>query len=133
MKNRYGVDGVMIGRAAIGYPWIFKEIKHFLATGEILEAPSIEERVDVCKAHLEKSIEWKGDVLGILEMRQHYTNYFKGIPNIKPYRLQLVTLNKKEELLQVFDEIVAMDTVVFKKFATTILSSIIPLFSIPLN
>ncbi|MBK6729572.1 MAG: tRNA dihydrouridine synthase DusB [Bacteroidetes bacterium] len=113
MKNRYGVDGVMIGRAAIGYPWIFKEIKHFLATGEILEAPSIEERVDVCKAHLEKSIEWKGDVLGILEMRQHYTNYFKGIPNIKPYRLQLVTLNKKEELLQVFDEIVAMDTVVF--------------------
>ncbi|HET8962352.1 MAG TPA: tRNA dihydrouridine synthase DusB [Chitinophagales bacterium] len=113
MKNRYGVDGVMIGRAAIGYPWIFKEIKHFLATEEILAPPTIEERVAVCKSHLEKSIEWKGDVLGILEMRQHYTNYFKGIANIKPYRLQLVTRNSKEELLQVLDEIVAMDTVVF--------------------
>lgn len=113
MKNRYGVDGVMIGRAAIGYPWIFKEIKHFLATGEILAPPTIEERVAVCKSHLEKSIEWKGDVLGILEMRQHYTNYFKGIANIKPYRLQLVTRNSKEELVQVLDEIAAMDTVIF--------------------
>ena len=112
MKNRYGVDGVMIGRAAIGYPWIFKEIKHFLATGEILAPPSVEERVAVCKSHLEKSIEWKGDVLGILEMRQHYTNYFKGIPNIKPYRLQLVTRNSKEEIFQVFDEIVAMETAI---------------------
>lgn len=109
MKNRYGVDGVMIGRAAIGYPWIFDEIKHFLQTGEILPSPSIEERVVVCSAHLEKSIEWKGEVLGMLEMRQHYTNYFKGIPNIKPYRNKLVTLNTKEELLQVLNEIAQLE------------------------
>ncbi len=109
MKRRFGVDGVMIGRAAIGYPWIFREIKHFMATGEILNAPSVEDRVAVCKAHLEQSIAWKGEVLGILEMRQHYTNYFKGIPNIKPLRNQLVTLKTKAELIHVLDSITTLD------------------------
>ncbi len=108
MKNRYGVDGVMIGRASIGYPWIFREMKHFLATGEILQAPSLEERVEVCRTHLLKSIEWKGEVLGILEMRRHYTNYFKGIPDIKSYRNLLVTLNHLNELNGVLDEIAEM-------------------------
>ncbi|MBC8045296.1 MAG: tRNA dihydrouridine synthase DusB [Fimbriimonadaceae bacterium] len=104
-KNKYSVDGVMIGRAAIGYPWIFREIKHYLKTGEILAPPSIEERIEVCKQHLQKSIEWKGEVLGILEMRRHYTNYFKGIPNIKHYRSQLVTLNSFDEIIQILDEV----------------------------
>lgn len=109
MKRRFGVDGVMIGRAAIGYPWIFREIKHFMATGEILNAPTVEDRVAVCKAHLQQSIAWKGEVLGILEMRQHYTNYFKGIPNIKPLRNQLVTLKTKAELIHVLDSITTLD------------------------
>jgi nifR3 family TIM-barrel protein len=108
MKNRYGVDGVMIGRASIGYPWIFREMKHYLQTGEILQGPTLEERVQVCRTHLLKSIEWKGDVLGILEMRRHYTNYFKGIPDIKSYRNQLVTLNHLNELNEVLDEIAEM-------------------------
>ena len=105
MKNRYGVDGIMIGRAAIGAPWVFREIKHFLATGEELPPPTIAERVDICRRHLIKSIEWKGPVLGILEMRRHYTNYFKGIPNIKSYRNQLVTVNSLEEIDEVLLEI----------------------------
>jgi tRNA-dihydrouridine synthase B len=89
-KNRYGVDGIMIGRAAIGYPWIFQEIKHFLKTGSHLETPSLEERIDVIRQHLYRSIEWKGPVLGILEMRRHYSNYLKGLPHIKEVRNQLV-------------------------------------------
>ena len=105
-KNRYGVDGIMIGRAAIGYPWIFDEIKHFINTGEHLPSPSIEQRVDVCRKHLEKSFDWKGPVVGILEMRRHYANYLKGLPNIKEYRLKLVTLNDKDAINEVLDEIV---------------------------
>jgi tRNA-dihydrouridine synthase len=105
-KNRYGVDGVMIGRAAIGYPWIFNEIKHFLKTGEHLPPPTIEQRVDVCKKHLHKSFNWKGPVVGILEMRRHYANYLKGLPNIKEYRHKLVRLNTVEEIDAVLDEIV---------------------------
>src|SRR5213596_132490 len=104
-KNRYGVDGIMIGRAAIGYPWIFNEIKHFINTGEYLPAPTIEDRVEVCKKHLHKSVEWKGLVPGINEMRRHYNNYLKGLPGIKDYRLQLVTLKTVEEIDQVLDEI----------------------------
>ncbi|MEO7310546.1 MAG: tRNA dihydrouridine synthase DusB [Chitinophagaceae bacterium] len=104
-KNRYGVDGVMIGRAAIGYPWIFREIKHFVHTGELLPPPSIEERVAVCKNHLRKSLEWKGPVVGIFEMRRHYANYLKGLPNIKEYRGQLVRLNTQEEIEAVLDEV----------------------------
>ena len=89
-KNKYGVDGIMIGRASIGYPWIFREIKHYYATGTMLPPPSLLERVEAVKKHLTHAIEWKGERTGILEMRRHYTNYFKGIDGIKPYRLKLV-------------------------------------------
>ena len=105
-KNRYGIDGIMIGRAAIGYPWIFDEIKHFMQTGKTLPAPTIEDRVEVCKKHLHKSYEWKGPVVGIFEMRRHYANYLKGLPGIKEYRYQLVTLKTVEEIDAVLDEIV---------------------------
>ncbi len=104
-KNRYGVDGIMIGRAAIGYPFIFNEIKYFLKTGEHLPAPSIHQRVNVIKKHLQKSIEWKGEVLGVLEMRRHYANYLKGLPNIKEYRIKLTTLKNVEEIFGLLDEI----------------------------
>ncbi len=104
-KNKYGVDGIMIGRAAIGYPWIFNEIKHFMQTGEHLPSPSIEDRVAVCKKHLHKSFEWKGPKVGIYEMRRHYTNYLKGLPGIKEFRLKLVTLETVEEIVAVLDEI----------------------------
>ncbi len=104
-KNRYGVDGIMIGRAAIGYPWIFNEIKHFVKTGSHLPSPTIEDRVAVCKKHLHKSFEWKGPKVGIFEMRRHYTNYLKGLPGIKEYRYQLVTLETVEEIDAVLDEI----------------------------
>ncbi len=90
MKRRYGVDGLMIGRAAIGYPWIFREIKQFIKKGELPAPPTLNERIEVCRTHLLKSIEWKGEKLGILEMRRHYTNYFKGMENFKEYRLKLV-------------------------------------------
>src|SRR5690606_17766558 len=104
-RQEYEVDGIMIGRASIGYPWIFREIKHFFKTGERLEGPTIAERVEVCKTHLTKSIEWKGDKLGIFEMRRHYANYFKGIPNFKEYRMKLVALNTYEEIIEVLEEI----------------------------
>ena len=102
-KTKYGVDGIMIGRAAIGYPWIFNEIKHFFATREHLPKPEISNRVEVCKTHLLKSVEWKGEKLGVLEMRNHYANYFKGIPNFKETRTKLVTLNSLQELLEVLE------------------------------
>ncbi|MGC8751498.1 tRNA dihydrouridine synthase DusB [Hydrotalea sp.] len=104
-KNKYGVDGIMIGRAAIGYPWIFREIKHYFTTKTLLPSPTIRERVDVCKKHLLKSVEWKGPIVGINEMRRHYTNYLKGLPGIKEYRNKLVTLKETEEILQVLTEI----------------------------
>lgn len=90
-KNKYGVDGIMVGRASIGYPWIFREIKHYFKTQELLPPPTITERVEACKNHFEFSLRWKGEKLGVLEMRRHYTNYFKGIPNFKPFRMDLVT------------------------------------------
>ncbi|MFD1769551.1 tRNA dihydrouridine synthase DusB [Sphingobacterium suaedae] len=104
-RQEYEVDGIMIGRAAIGYPWIFREIKHFFHTGERLQGPTIAERVEVCKTHLLKSIEWKGDKLGIFEMRRHYANYFKGIPNFKEHRMKLVSLQTQDEILDVLHEI----------------------------
>ncbi len=104
-KDKYGVDGIMIGRAAIGYPWIFNEIKHYLKTGEILEGPDLAERVKVAKNHLKFSVEWKGEKKGIFEMRRHYTNYFRGIVNFKPYRSRLVESEKYEEVLATLDEI----------------------------
>jgi tRNA-dihydrouridine synthase B len=96
---------MMIGRAAIGYPWIFDEIKHYFKTGELLAKPSVKDRVEAVRNHLTWSMEWKGERLGIVEMRPHYTNYFKGIPNFKEHRLKLVTLDNHNELLDVFDEI----------------------------
>lgn len=105
MQKTYGVDGVMIGRASIGYPWIFNEIKHFMRTGQHLEAPNISDRVKVCRTHLDASIEWKGPVLGIIEMRRHYTNYFKGIPHFKEYRMKLVTLPDYQAINDVLSEI----------------------------
>jgi nifR3 family TIM-barrel protein len=104
-KNRYGVDGIMIGRAAIGYPWIFNEIKHYMKTGTHLPAPTIQDRVSVARKHLYKSVEWKNPVVGINEMRRHYTNYLKGLPNIKEYRGKLVTLKTVEEIDEVLNEI----------------------------
>ena len=104
-RNRYDVDGMMIGRAAIGYPWIFREIKHFFNTGELIDAPSVSERVEAVRKHLHRAIEWKGEKLGLWETRQHYTNYFRGLPNIKPFRMRLVTLNDAPSVFQVLDEI----------------------------
>ncbi len=102
-KNRYGVDGIMIGRASIGYPWIFREIKHYVKTGEILPPPTIEERVDAAKRHLEFSIQWKGERLGIVEMRRHYTNYFRGFRDIKPIRGKLVTEDNPAVLFEILE------------------------------
>ncbi|MEI2748798.1 MAG: tRNA dihydrouridine synthase DusB [Ferruginibacter sp.] len=104
-KNRYGIDGIMIGRAAIGYPWIFREIKAFIEKNEILPPPTLEERIVVCRKHLTKSVEWKGPIVGINEMRRHYTNYLKGLPGIKEFRYKLVTLTTPEAINEVLDEI----------------------------
>lgn len=104
-KNRYGVDGIMIGRASIGYPWIFREIKHFFATGELMDPPDITERVYAAKSHLQNSMRWKGEKLGILEMRRHYTNYFKGLAHIKEYRAQLVTESDPQKLFNILNRI----------------------------
>jgi len=109
-KERYGVDGIMIGRAAIGYPWIFREIKHFFKTGEHLAPPTIKERIDAAREHLEKSIVWKGEKLGILEMRRHYTNYFRGLRGIKPYRVKLVTAPNAAVVFDLLDEIESIYT-----------------------
>jgi nifR3 family TIM-barrel protein len=104
-RDQYGVDGIMIGRAAIGYTWIFNEIKHYMLTGDILPAPSIGERIRVIKKHLGFSVDWKGPRRGIYEMRRHYTNYFKGIPFFKSYRKRLVEAPEYENVLAIIDEI----------------------------
>ncbi|MEQ9591410.1 MAG: tRNA dihydrouridine synthase DusB [Cyclobacteriaceae bacterium] len=104
-KNKYGVDGLMIGRAAIGNPWVFSEIKHFVHSGVHQSPPTIEERVSVVKQHLDFSIRWKGERLGILEMRRHYSNYFRGIPNFKPVRSKLVESLDLAEIHQLLDEV----------------------------
>lgn len=104
-RNKYGVDGIMIGRASIGYPWIFNEIKHFFNTGEKLPEPTVKERVAVAKKHLGFSLEWKGTIKGIFEMRRHYTNYFRGFPDFKPYRIRLVDSQDPAELFEVLDQI----------------------------
>ena len=106
-RNKYGVDGIMIGRAAIGYPWIFKEIKHYFATGELLSPPTIADRVAAARNHLIWSVEWKGERQGVLEMRRHYANYFKGLPNFKEHRQRLVTLDSAAEIVTALEEIVA--------------------------
>lgn len=104
-RNRFGVDGIMIGRAAIGYPWIFNEIKHYFNTGTELPPPTVADRVAVCKKHLSRSVEWKNAVVGLLEMRRHYSQYFKGLPHFKDYRTKLVTLDQYELVLQTLEEI----------------------------
>ena len=104
-KNRYGVDGIMIGRASIGYPWIFNEIKHYLNTGTHLAPPTIADRVTVCKEHLDFSMRWKSNHAGIVEMRRHYTNYFKALPHFKEYRLELVTTYSYDEIISILNEI----------------------------
>lgn len=105
MRNEYGVDGVMIGRGSIGNPWIFREVKHFMQTGEILAPPTLNERVDACKTHLLKSIEWKGEKTGIFEMRRHYTNYFKGFENFKNYRTTLVSIEDVDVIIETLEEV----------------------------
>ena len=104
-KEKYGVDGIMIGRAAIGNPWIFNQIKDFVKTGEILPEPSLAERAEAVKQHLPWAVEWKGERTGILETRMHYTNYFKGIPHFKPFRQRLVTSDDLRELYEILDEV----------------------------
>ncbi|MBD0851232.1 tRNA dihydrouridine synthase DusB [Maribacter arenosus] len=105
MRNEYGLDGAMIGRASIGYPWFFKEVKYFLATGKHLAPPTMEERVEAARRHLQMAIDWKGEKLGVFETRRHYTNYFKGIPNFKEYRMKMVTSDAASDVFDAFDEV----------------------------
>lgn len=105
IRETYGLDGAMIGRASIGNPWFFNEVKHFLKTGEHLSKPTIKERVEVAKSHITMATEWNGDIVGVLETRRHYANYFKAIPNFKEYRMKLVTAPSKEAVFDVLDEV----------------------------
>ncbi len=105
LRDRYGVDGLMIGRASIGYPWIFNEIKHYLKTGELATPPDVHVRVATCRTHLKHSLSWKGPVVGIHEMRRHYTNYFKGFDHFKDYRMRMVTTYDGDEIHSILDEI----------------------------
>ena len=106
MRDEFGLDGAMIGRASIGNHWFFNEVKHFFETGTYAAAPSIEDRVAVARRHLEMAIDWKGEIQGVLETRRHYTNYFKGIPNFKPLRTRMVTSNDSAGVFEIFDEII---------------------------
>ena len=105
MRDDYGLDGAMIGRASIGNPWFFKQVKHYFKTGEQLPEPSIKEKVAVARRHLEMAIEWKGEQLGVFETRRHYTNYFRGIPNFKPLRMKMVTSDAALDVFKAFDEV----------------------------
>ncbi len=105
MRDKYGLDGAMIGRATIGYPWFFKEVKHYFKTGEHLPPPTIAERVEVARRHLQMAIDWKGDRLGVVETRRHYTNYFKGIPHFKEHRMKMVTSDDAKDIFAAFDEV----------------------------
>lgn len=105
MRDDYGLDGAMIGRASIGYPWFFKEVKHFFKTGTHLAPPTLAERVEAARRHLQMSIDWKGEKLGVFETRRHYTNYFKGIPHFKEYRMKMVTSDEAADVFAAFDEV----------------------------
>ena len=105
MRDNYGLDGAMIGRASIGNPWFFNQVKHFMETGIHLPSPSIEQRVSVARRHLEMSVAWKGEILGVLETRRHYTNYFRGYKNFKPYRTRMVTSNHSQEIYDILNEV----------------------------
>lgn len=105
MRDEYGLDGAMIGRASIGYPWFFKEVKHFFETGTHAAPPTITERVEAARRHLQMAIDWKGETLGVFETRRHYTNYFKGIPHFKEYRMKMVTSDDSASVFAAFDEV----------------------------
>lgn len=105
MRDIYGLDGAMIGRASIGNPWFFKQVKHYFETGTHLPPISMVERVEAARRHLKMAIDWKGEALGVLETRRHYTNYFKGIPNFKPYRTKMVTSDYSADVFKTFDEV----------------------------
>ena len=105
MRDKYGLDGAMIGRASIGNPWFFNQVKHYFKTGTHMAPPTLEERLEVARRHLEMSVAWKGEVLGVLETRRHYTNYFKGLPNFKPFRTRMVTSDKAEEVYATFEAV----------------------------
>jgi tRNA-dihydrouridine synthase B len=110
-RNRFGVDGIMVGRASIGYPWVFREIKHYMATGQKLAPPTLEERVAMCRMHFEKGIEWKGPRVGIFEMRRHYAHYFRGLEGAKQWRTRLVDAETPAVVLEILEEIAASDAV----------------------
>ena len=105
MRDKYGLDGAMIGRASIGNPWFFRQVKHYFKTGAHLDPPTMEERVDAARRHLQMAIDWKGEKLGVFETRRHYTNYFRGIPHFKQYRMKMVTTDDSEGVFEVFDEV----------------------------
>ncbi len=105
MRDKYGLDGAMIGRASIGYPWFFREVKHYFKTGKLLAPPTMQERVDAARRHLEMAIAWKGPKLGVFETRRHYTNYFKGIPHFKEHRMKMVTSDEAKDVFAAFDEV----------------------------
>ena len=105
MRDKYGLDGAMIGRASIGNPWFFKQVKHYFKTGTHLEPPTMEERVDAARRHLQMAIDWKGEKLGVFETRRHYTNYFRGIPHFKEHRMKMVTTDDSKGVFEVFDEV----------------------------
>lgn len=105
MRDEFGLDGAMIGRGSIGNPWFFAQVKHYFKTKEHLPPPTIEDRIEMARRHLQMAIDWKGDKLGVFETRRHYTNYFKGIPHFKEYRLQMVTLDNASEVFEVFDQV----------------------------
>ncbi len=107
MRDSYGLDGAMIGRASIGNPWFFKQVKHFFKTGQHLDPVSLEARVEAARRHLKMAIDWKGETLGVFETRRHYTNYFKGIPHFKEYRTRMVTSDRPEDVFATFDEVLA--------------------------
>ncbi len=104
MRDQFGLDGAMIGRASIGYPWFFREVKHFMQTGKHLDPPTMQERVEAARRHLSMSIDWKGEKLAVYETRRHYTNYFKGIPNFKPLRMSLVSAETSDEVFETLEK-----------------------------
>jgi tRNA-dihydrouridine synthase len=105
MRDEFGLDGAMIGRASIGNPWFFRQVKHYFETGKHLSLPNIKDRVEMARRHLQMSIEWKGEKLGVFETRRHYTNYFKGIPHFKEYRQRMVTSDDAADVFAVFEEV----------------------------
>ena len=107
IRDQYGLDGAMIGRASIGNPWFFNQVKKYLKDGSLLEPPSLLDRVKVAKEHLKMAVDWKGETLGVLETRRHYSSYFRGIPNFKKYRTRMVTSNLSNDVFEVLDELIS--------------------------